>query len=232
MQRAPAILRADLHVHTYSSPDSLMTAEEIIAACRKTGINCLAVTDHNVIAGALEVARLAPFPVIVGEEIRTSEGEIIGLFLKEQIPRGLSPEESIGRIRAQGGLVLVPHPFDRLRRSTISAAALQRILPQVDIIEVFNARIMVPGYVSQAYSLAARHRLLISAGSDAHTRGEIGHGYVEMPEFAGPEGFLKSLAAGKVKGRPTSPLVHVLSTWNKWKKRRAARQRPADESGG
>ncbi len=214
------MLRADLHIHTYSSPDCLMTAQEIIAACRKVGINCLAVTDHNSIGGALEVERLAPFPVIVGEEIRTTEGEIIGLFLEKPVSRGLSPEESIARIRDQGGLVLVPHPFDRLRRSTIRGQTLHRILPLVDIIEAFNARIMLPTYSARARTLAARSGKAASAGSDAHTAGEIGHGYVEMPEFTGRDGFLASLAQGKVLGRPTSPLVHFSTTWNKWKKKK------------
>ena len=220
------MLRADLHVHTHHSPDCLMTAEEIIAACQKAGINCLAITDHNTIAGALEVAGHAPFPVIIGEEIRTSEGEVIGLFLEEEIPRGLSPEETIARIRAQGGLVLVPHPLDRLRRSTISADALARIISLVDIIEVFNARVMLSAYSARARSLAGLHGKAASAGSDSHTVGEIGHGYVEMPEFEGRDDFLVSLARGKVTGRPTSPLVHFSTTWDRWKNRRAAAKRP------
>lgn len=220
----PAALRADLHIHTHHSPDCSMTAAGIVAACRRAGINCLAVVDHNTLAGALEVAQLALFPVIVGEEIHTGEGEIVGLFLETEIPRGLSPEETIARIRAQGGLVLVPHPFDRLRRSTIGAEALLRILAQVDIIEVFNARIMIPAYSARARALAARQGLLGSGGSDAHTLGEIGRGYVEMPGFAGREDFLVSLAQGQVVGRPSSPLVHLFATWNKWKKRRASRR--------
>lgn len=213
------MLRADLHIHTYASPDCRMTAKEIVAACQKAGVNCLAVTDHNTIRGALDVHRMASFPVIVGEEIRSTEGEIIGLFLDTPIPRGLSPEETISRIREQGGLVLVPHPFDRLRRSTIREHTLHRILPAVDIIEVFNARIMLPAYFARARSLAARHGKFSSAGSDAHTAGEIGHGCVEMPEFTGRDDFLAGLARGKVIGRPTSPLVHFLTTWNKWKKK-------------
>lgn len=221
------MLRADLHSHTYSSPDCLTTAKEIIAACRKAGINCLAVTDHNAIGGALEVEKLASFHVIVGEEIRTTEGEIIGLFLDRPVPKGLSPEETIDRIRDQSGLVLVPHPFDRLRRSTIRPDTLRRIVPQVDIIEVFNARIMLPGLSGMARSLAASHGKAVSAGSDAHTAGEIGHGYVEMPEFTGRDGFLASLAQGTVRGRPTSPLVHFVTAWNKWKKRTF----PIDEEG-
>lgn len=225
MHREPAVLRADLHVHTHYSPDCLMTAQEIVTACQKTGINCLAITDHNSLAGALEVARLAPFPVIVGEEVHTRDGEIIGLFLEEEIPRGLTPEATIARIRAQGGLVLVPHPFDRLRRSTLRRHVLLRLLSQVDIIEVLNARIILPGYSSAARSLAARHGLPPSAGSDAHTPGEIGHAYVEMPDFEGRGDFLASLAKGKIVGHRSSPLVHLSSSWNKWKRRRGLGQK-------
>ncbi len=216
----PRLLRADLHVHTYRSPDGIMRPSDLIGGCKKAGIDCVAVTDHNSIAGALEVAKESPFQVIVGEEIMTSEGELIGLFLEEVIPRGLSPEKTISCIRDQKGLVLVPHPFDHLRGSTIRRQALDRIVSMVDIIEVFNARIMVPSQMARARSLAAEHHLLSSGGSDAHTRGELGHGYVEMPGFRDASGFLESLAEGKVRGRPSSIFVHVLTTWNKWKKKR------------
>ncbi|MDP2659943.1 MAG: PHP domain-containing protein [Dehalococcoidia bacterium] len=214
------MLRADLHVHTYHSPDGVMRPSDLVGACRKAGITCVAVTDHHSIAGALEVVQEAPFQVIVGEEIKTSEGELIGLFLEEVIPKGLSPEKTISCIRDQKGLVLVPHPFDHLRRSSIHKEALARIVSMVDIIEVFNARIMLPSQISRARSLAAEYHLLSSGGSDAHTLGELGHGYVEMPEFRDASGFLRSLAEGKVKGRPSSVLVHVMTTWNRWKKKR------------
>ncbi len=221
MPVVPGTVRADLHCHTHHSHDGIMRPPDIIAACQKARINCLAVTDHNSIAGAIEVAREAPFPVIVGEEIKTSEGEIIGLFLEEAIPKGLSPEETVKRIRSQGGLVLVPHPFDHLRRSTIRREALERVAQLVDIIEVFNARIMFPRHVAQARAFALRHNLRSSAGSDAHTRSEIGHAYVEMAGFRDRDEFLKNLAQGTVRGRFTSPLVHAQTTWNRWKKKRA-----------
>lgn len=213
------MLRADLHIHTRSSHDGSMTPEGLIAACQRRGINCVAVTDHNIIEGAFEAAGLAPFTVIIGQEIRTREGEIIGLFLSEQIPRGLSPEDSIERIRAQGGVVVVPHPFDRIRRSTILPEALTRIAPLIDAVEVFNSRIMFPHQIAQARSFARRHGLLSTAGSDSHLAVEVGHAYVEMPEFVTPSEFLSSLAKGKITGRMSSPLVHVQTTWNKWKKR-------------
>ena len=104
------------------------------------GLNCIAITDHNTIVGALEVQRIAPFKVIVGEEIGSSEGEVTGLFLKEEVPRGLPPVETARRIKSQGGLVSIPHPFDRFRRGVISRRGLDDLLPYVDIVEVFNSR--------------------------------------------------------------------------------------------
>lgn len=216
------MLRADLHVHTSFSRDGVMPPQQLISLCLARGIDCLAVTDHNTIRGAIEVAREAPFRVIVGEEIKTSEGEIIGLFLEEEIPRGLSPEETVTRIRAQGGLVMLPHPYDHLRRSTLRRDALDRIAPLADIIEVFNARLLLKRHIAQARELASRHNRLVSAGSDSHVPAEIGHAYVEMPEFQGKHDFLDSLAAGSLHGHLTSPLVHVATTWNKWNRGRRA----------
>ena len=216
-----------MHVHTYSSRDSAMLPREIVSACLKTGVNCLAITDHNRIAAAMEVAAMAPFQVIIGEEIRTTEGEITGLFLEEEIPRDLTPEETIARIRGQGGLVMAPHPCDRIRRSTILAGTLTRILPQIDIIEAFNARVLLPVHNSLARRLAAEHGLAASSGSDAHTPGELGHAYVEMPEFEGRDDFLATLALGRVRGHLTLPLVHFITTWVKWKKRRSSKLKNA-----
>ena len=134
------VLRADLHIHTSFSHDCAVSPEKLVAHCLKKGLNCIAITDHDTIQGALEVEKLAPFTVIVGEEIHTAGGEITGLFLSEEISTGLSPLETAQRIKDQGGLVSIPHPFDRFRRSAISSEALQEVLPFADIIEVFNAR--------------------------------------------------------------------------------------------
>ncbi|HUV53340.1 MAG TPA: PHP domain-containing protein, partial [Dehalococcoidia bacterium] len=137
------MLKADLHVHTRYSPDSISSPEKIVQRCIDSGINCLAITDHNSIAGALETKRIAPFKVIVGEEILTNSGEIIGYFLTEEIPPHLSPEDTVKRIKDQGGLVCIPHPCDSLRpQSKLQRRALERIMPQVDLIEVYNSRTM------------------------------------------------------------------------------------------
>jgi len=135
------LIRADLHVHTIYSGDCNTSLEQTIARCLDVGINCIAITDHNTIAGAVEMKRIAPFPVIVGNEIETSTGEIIGYFLAEEIPKGLPAAETARMIKEQGGLVCIPHPFDRLRRSTIHRQTLEELLPFIDIIEVLNSRL-------------------------------------------------------------------------------------------
>ncbi len=213
------VLKADLHLHTNYSPDSLITPEALVERCLKLGINCLAVTDHNTIEGAQIMQTMAPFRVITAEEIKTNEGEIIGFFLHERIPPGLSPEETVQRIKAQNGLVGVPHPFDRLRREPLRQAALERVLQEIDIIEAFNARVTVRSDNARAAAFASEHGLACSAGSDAHSLGEVGRACVEMDAFETPAEFLEALRKGKIEGSCSSPLVHVISTWAKVRRR-------------
>jgi predicted metal-dependent phosphoesterase TrpH len=218
-RRTNPLLKADLHTHTYFSPDSLTSPEKYVQACLKRGSNCVAVTDHNAIGGALAVEKLASFKVIIGEEVESSEGEIIGFFLQEEVPAGLSPEETVRRIKGQGGLVCIPHPFDRLRGSRLAEAALMRILPEVDIIEVLNARTTLRRDNERAVRFAQEHGLAMSAGSDAHSTRELGRACVEMPDFEGPREFLQALRQGRIVGRLSSPLVHLSSRWA-WLRRR------------
>ncbi|MBC7263937.1 MAG: PHP domain-containing protein [Chloroflexi bacterium] len=218
------MIKADLHVHTSASRDSMLSPEELIALCLRRGIGALAVTDHNHIAGALRLREIAPFPVIVGEEIQTTCGEIMGLFLEETVPKNLSPEETVIRIKEQGGLVIIPHPFDRVRRSVLRRDALYAILDQVDGIEVFNARVTLPNDNIRARALAEERGLLQTAGSDGHIACEIGNAWVEMPEFEDKEGFLHALAQGRVHGSLTNPFIHVIGTWVKWHKRLKGKQ--------
>ncbi|MDP2951727.1 MAG: PHP domain-containing protein [Chloroflexota bacterium] len=206
------MLHADLHLHTAYSPDSATSLEKVIATCLKKGINCLAVTDHNSISGALEIKQRAPFKVIVGEEVRTTEGEIIGLFLTREVPRGLTPQDAAARIKAQGGLVCVPHPFDRLRRHHMEEKALEGLFPHIDLLEVFNARTTLHRDNLQAKAFAQKHGLPMSAGSDAHTPGEIGGAYVEMPDFEGQGDFLSALRQGHIVGHEACFLVHFYSS--------------------
>lgn len=215
--------RVDLHLHTDRSTDCNTSFEGLIRQARARALDCLAITDHDRIDGALEFQRLAPFPVIVGEEVKTLEGEIIGLFLREWIPPRLSPEETVDRIKAQGGVVYVPHPFDRVRRSPLKTAALERIVDRVDAIEVINSRNHFRADNDRAAAFAQQHGLLAGAGSDAHTLHELGHAYVEIEPFGGPEEFLTNLRTARVGGGPSLPFVHLISSWHKFRKRRLPR---------
>jgi predicted metal-dependent phosphoesterase TrpH len=212
------LIKADLHIHTCYSIDCLTPLEQIVERCLKLGINCIAVSDHNTIAGALKLREIAPFKVIVAEEILTPVGEIMGLFLSEEVARGLSPQETISRIRRQGGLVAIPHPFGRSLPWKANVLTSTEVLSQVDIIETFNSRTPFSGSIARAWKLAKEQGKVASAGSDAHTLGEIGRAYVEMPEFDGPDDFLNSLAQGKIFGQKSSHLAHFASMWARIRK--------------
>ena len=207
------MIKADLHIHTCYSIDCLTPLEQIVERCLELGINCIAVADHNTIAGALKLREIAPFKVIVAEEILTPVGEIMGLFLSEEVSRGLSPQETISRIRSQGGLVAIPHPFGRSLFWNANTLTSTEVLSQVDIIETFNSRTPFSNSIARAWKLAKEQGKAASAGSDAHTLGEIGRAYVEMPEFNGSDDFLNSLAQGKIFGQKSSYLAHFASTW-------------------
>ena len=219
------MLRVDLHMHTHFSPDSLVSPERLVARCQKVGLSCIAVTDHNTTEGARVVKDIAPFFVIVGEEVRTSEGEVTGLFLTETIPEGLSIGETARRIKDQGGLVSIPHPFDRFRGEVISRRGLDEVVQYADIVEVFNARNNLSADDRKALDFARQHGLLTSGVSDSHTTMELGRTYVEMPDFNGtPEGFKLALAQGKIVGRRTSPLIHVVTSLTKIRTRLSRRR--------
>lgn len=198
--------------------DCLTSLEDIVARCNKTGINCLAIADHGTTDGAKKIQESTSFKIIVAEEILTEFGEIMGMFLTETIPSGLSVEETISRIRKQDGIVCIPHPYDVIRSSALKRHSLMKIIDDVDVIEVFNARNHFPNCNNQAKSLANRFHKLSSAGSDAHIAEEIGNTYVEMPDFITKDDFRSSLSKGVVHGHLSSPLVHLNSTANKIKK--------------
>jgi predicted metal-dependent phosphoesterase TrpH len=207
-----------MHSHTRLSSDSLNDPRKLVETAAERGLGGLCVTDHNQLANALALSQMPDLPikVIASEEAKSNEGEIIGYFLTEMVPKGLSPEETARRIRGQGGLVCVPHPFDTLRTaSRLKTPALYRLVEAglVDIIEVLNARSIKLEDNERAVEFAREHGLAMSAGSDAHTLMEVGRAYVEMPDFEGPEGFLASLRNGSVHGRLSSKLIHFGSTW-------------------
>ena len=197
----------DLHTHTSWSHDCSVSARALLAAAEEIGLGAIAVTDHNVFGGAreaVELARERRLIVIAGEEMKTKgQGEVIGLFLQEEIPRGLSFEDTIAAIRAQGGLVFLPHPFDR-RHAIPDPATLHRHLAEIDVLEVYNARLLKETYNDEALRFARKYNLLQGAGSDAHVLPGLGTGAVRMREFRTPEEFLISLRSAEILRRPKS----------------------------
>jgi len=200
-----------------------------VATCLRRGLGAFAVADHNQLGGALAAAELVaspafavfmaehypgrpPLRAVVAQEVNTTDGEIMGMFLRRPLPRGLSFEETLSAIHDQGGLVNVPHPFARVAHRRPRLELLERYADRLDIVEVFNARNAVRLDDRAALSFARRHGLGLSAGSDAHLRGEIGRGYVLMADFGGPASFLAALRSASPRGRKTSPLF-PLATW-------------------
>jgi predicted metal-dependent phosphoesterase TrpH/glycosyltransferase involved in cell wall biosynthesis len=197
----------DLHTHTSWSVDCLVEPVELLDHAERQGIGALAITDHNEFGGALEAVELARdrnLTVIPGEEIKTAgQGEVIGLFLREEIPRGLDFEDTIAAIREQGGLVYLPHPFDRMH-SIPDAATLHRNLASIDVFEVYNARLLFEQYNDEALRFARKYNLTMGAGSDAHVLQGLGTGGLRMRAFRDPEEFLVSLRTAEVLRRPRS----------------------------
>ncbi|MBN2074988.1 MAG: PHP domain-containing protein [Dehalococcoidales bacterium] len=196
-----------------------MELEDIIERCRKMEIDCIAITDHGTVEGGLKMQELAPFKVIVGEEVLTDYGEIMGMFLKETIPSNITVDEAISRIKDQGGLVCLPHPFDPLRGLTMDMEEVDKLAPRVDIVEVFNARSPINSTADKALDYALRHNIPATVGSDSHTLGEIGRTFVEIDDFETPDQLLEVLKNGRISQHKASIFVHFSSTITKIKRK-------------
>jgi predicted metal-dependent phosphoesterase TrpH len=197
----PGWVRADCHLHTIASGDAWTTLDQLAERVVAVGLDVVFITDHNVTEAAVTaMERGIGCRVIVGEEIRTPSGDIIGLYLTERIPYVLPLAEVTGRIREQGGLIYAPHPFDQGRSSLGSSLAPLAESGWVDVIEIFNAKIVNQEANQQAADLAARYGLPGGAGSDAHDPDGIGAAYLELPDFDGPASFLSSLAKATITG--------------------------------
>jgi len=194
-------VRVDLHSHTMWSGDSTTTPDEIEEAVVQAGLDVLCITDHNAIRGATDLAAQLPCRVIIGEELRTHAGEIIGLFLTDRIAAGTPPADAARAIRAQGGVVYIPHPFDPMRRN-MAEPALYELADGglIDAVEVLNAKTSLRSLNERAANFAAEFDLAAGAGSDAHVPLALGSAYVEMPDFDGPADFLAKLREGRVVG--------------------------------
>jgi len=223
-------MRIDLHCHTSLSRDSGTPAVLILDRCREEGIDVQAITDHHHVSAAQRLREMVEeqggpeavgVTIIVGEEIWTSEGELVALFIQERIEGNLSPEETVARIKEQGGLVLLPHGFDPRKRSQLRPGARERIADEIDIVETFNTHVSSPRWNERAVEWARARGLPMSAGSDAHKLDEIGSAWVEVPArpIRGPEDLLAALEDGVPTGEWTNPLLDVLPRlWDRAKR--------------
>jgi predicted metal-dependent phosphoesterase TrpH len=210
--------KVDFHCHTLFSKDSLTQPANLVRTSRHRGLGRVIITDHNTITGALAAHVLDPELIIVGEEIKTTRGEILAAYVTEEIPRDLSPQETINRLRDQGAFISVSHPFD-IRSGAWVLDDLLEIAPYVDAIEVFNARCMKPGANQEALRFAYEHNLPGTAGSDAHAAFELGTACVELPQFDGPDELRKVIGQGIVRGQLSPFWVHLFSRYARIKKR-------------
>lgn len=221
LMRVPTrYVRIDLHLHTHGSWDCLSDPEQLLERARSLGYDRIAITDHNRLHIALEMAARHPDEIIPGEEVKTAEGvDVIGLYLSEEIPKGTAAAETIERIRAQGGIPYLPHPYAGGKGG--GGRLADRLAEQCDVVETFNARLHSDDLNRQAEALAERHGKLRGAGSDAHTVHEIGNAFVELPAHPNePEALRRALARARdLGGSEASRLVHLASTWAKLRKR-------------
>lgn len=215
----PDLVRIDMHLHSWGSWDCLSDPEQVLEAARSRGVERVAITDHNALDVSLEMFDRFPDHVIPGEEVKTEEGiDVIGHYLRDVIPRGTSARETIRLTREQGGIPYLPHPFAGGKGG--GGRFAEELAPLVDVVEAFNGRIHKPVQNQQAAELALRHGKLAGGGSDAHTLGEVGRVFVELPWHPNtPDALRAALPHGTVQGRSSSHLVHLASTWAKIRRR-------------
>lgn len=182
-----------MHCHTRYSPDGFITQPQLIKHCRKKNIHCVCITDHNTIQGITEFARQTNVRIIPGEEIKTQAGEIIGLFLKKEIPPNLTLGQTIEKIKQQNGIVYLPHPFDEFRKSAVKFKDAETIKTEIDIVEIFNSRTFNPKCNAMTLEFATQNNIVTAVGSDAHHPFEIGNSLMQMNDFDGRENFLENL---------------------------------------
>lgn len=213
------MLRVEFHSHTIYSKDSLTKPEQLIEVCREKGIDRIVITDHNTIAGAKQAQQLAPELIIIGEEIMTTEGEILAAFVEQEIPAGLSSYEVIHILREQNAFISVSHPFDQWRSGHWQLADLINIAPLVDAIEIFNARCMLPRFNRRALEFAEKHDLAGTVGSDAHAAFELGKATMILPEFSNADELRLAFQRANYETSLSSPFIHFTSRYAVWRKK-------------
>jgi hypothetical protein len=207
----PRLANVDFHCHTIFSIDSLTRPENLIASAHKRGLDRVVITDHNTIAGAIAAQTLDPDLIIVGEEIMTRSGEILAAYMTAEIAPGLTVKETIKRLRDQGAFISISHPFDSLRGGAWERDELLDISPTVDAIEIFNARSIIIGANRLTQEFASQHQLAGTAGSDAHSAGEIGTAWLQLPYFSDADSLREVIGKGIVQGHLSPFWVHFFS---------------------
>jgi predicted metal-dependent phosphoesterase TrpH len=203
----------EFHCHTIYSKDSLTRPADLVATARRKKIDLVIVTDHNSIAGALAARALDPELVIIGEEIMTTQGELLAAFVQQEIPPYLTPQETIKRLKEQGAFISVSHPFDELRNGAWHEDDLLEILPLVDAIEVYNSRCMSLSFNRRANEFAEKHNIAGTVGSDAHAAFELGRSLMLLDQFTGPDEMRQVIRRGAPRVRSSPPWFHLLSRY-------------------
>lgn len=220
------MITVELHCHTRFSKDSLMNVNQMLAVCKRKNIDRICVTDHNTILGAIRAKEVDPDRVVIGEEISTLEGELLAYFVQEEVPGGLSPEETIAYLRRQGAFISVSHPFDRYRLGHWNPASLERIVPLIDSIEIFNARCIHNSDNRKAQLFAEKWGIPGTVGSDAHTVYEIGKATLFMGDFHDAVSLKFSLKSAFPSTHLSPACIHLTSRVASWVKKLKS---PADK---
>jgi predicted metal-dependent phosphoesterase TrpH len=221
------MLRVEFHCHTRFSKDSLTAPKSLVETCRKKNIDRVVVTDHNSIAGAVQAHQIDPERTIIGEEIMTTQGEILAAFVQEEIPSGLEPDDVIHRLRQQGAFISVSHPFDRQRKGHWELTDLLEILPLVDAIETYNSRCMRAIYNQEAEDFALEHQIPGTVGSDAHATFELGRATLLLPDFKDADELRLVIRASQAEVKPSSIWVHLASRYAEWSKKLPKEDQPS-----
>lgn len=206
-------LTIEFHCHTHASKDSLTRPADLVAMARRKGIDRLVITDHNSVAGARAAQALDPQLVIIGEEIMTTRGEILAAFVREEIPPYLTPERTLSLLKEQGAFISVSHPFDEMRAGGWKEDDLLEILPQVDAIEIYNSRCILPRFNRRAGLFAQRHNVAGTVGSDAHAAFEVGRSLLLLDQFEGPDGMRKVIRQAKFRVKWSPWWFHLTSRY-------------------
>jgi predicted metal-dependent phosphoesterase TrpH len=213
------MIKLEFHCHTHASKDSLTSPADLVLAAHRKGIDRVVITDHNSIVGAREAQVIDPGLIIVGEEIMTTQGELLAAFVQEEIPANLLPRETIRRLKEQGAFISVSHPFDELRKGGWVENDLLEILPFVDAIEVYNSRCMLPRFNRQARVFAQKHNIAGTVGSDAHAAFEVGRSLLLLDQFESSEGLREVIRGAKIQAKWSPWWFHLASRYASSKKK-------------